>query len=109
MRLENIIGIKGILVKELDYNNNEIARGTLYVLKNKNPRPFGFIEDVYVAQESRRGGYGRKVMEKLLKIAKEENCYKVVLGVREKNSHALSLYESLGFRRHDLGLRLNLE
>ena len=109
MILEDIVGIKGFLARELDNSGNEIARGTLYILKNRNPRPFGFIEDIFVEQCSRGEGYGRIVIERLLKTAKEEDCYKVVLGVREKNLPALKLYESLGFKRHDLGLRLNFE
>ena len=109
MILEDIIGIKGILAREFDDNGNEIARGTLYILRNRNPRPFGFIEDVYVEQYNRGEGYGRRVMHRLLKFAKEEDCYKVVLGVREINSQALKLYKSFGFKRHDLGLRLNFE
>lgn len=109
MKLEDIIEIKGILAREFDDNENEIARGTLYILRNRNPRPFGFIEDIFIEQNRRGEGYGRRVMEKLLKTAKKEDCYKVVLGVKEINLPALKLYESLGFKRHDLGLRLNFE
>lgn len=109
MILEDIVGIKGFLARELDNSGNEIARGTLYILRNRNPRPSGFIEDIFVEQYSRGEGYGLRVMERLIKTAKEEDCYKVVLGVREQNSRALSLYKFLEFKEHDLGMRLELK
>lgn len=43
-------------------------------------------------------GYGKKALEKLLEIIKQDNCHnKIFLGVKKENEHAVKLYKSFGF------------
>ncbi|MCH8519989.1 MAG: GNAT family N-acetyltransferase [Nanoarchaeota archaeon] len=107
--LEEKILAYGIKVIEQDENKNFIGRGTLYILYNENLKPFGFIEDIFISSSHRRNGNGRKIMNSLLEHAKNKNCYKVVLGVKGENTYALQIYDSLGFKKHDIGMRLDLE
>lgn len=56
------------------------------------------IEDVCTKQKYRKNGYGRLVVENLLKYAKQANCYKVQLHASDKNTE---FYRKLGFEIHN--------
>jgi ribosomal protein S18 acetylase RimI-like enzyme len=62
-------------------------------------RPYSLIENVVVHTEYQKRGVGRTLMNEAMKIAKESNCYKIMLlsGSDNKN-HAF--YEKLGFDRN---------
>lgn len=71
------IEIKGII----------IAIGSLYI-ENKiihSCSSVGHIEDIVVDKEYRQKGYGKLLIEKLVSIAEEKGCYKVILTTQEKN------------------------
>lgn len=61
----------------------------------------GHVEDVIVDPSIRREGIGRKLMTKLLQIAKECGVRKLKLTSRHSRTEAHALYESLGFRKHE--------
>lgn len=48
--------------------------------------------------ERKNGGLGRRMMEQLMQLAREEFCTIFLLEVRRSNAAARHLYESLGFR-----------
>lgn len=56
----------------------------------------GHIEDVVVDADKRGDGYGKQIINKLIDIAREKNCYKVILDCNDKN---VKFYESVGFKR----------
>ena len=56
------------------------------------------LENVLVAEEYRRGGVGKSILNALLDNAKERGAEKVFLEVRVSNSAALMLYLSCGFK-----------
>jgi ribosomal protein S18 acetylase RimI-like enzyme len=62
-------------------------------------KPFINIHDVIVTQSWRNNGVGRKMLEEVIKKAREMGCSKVTLEVRADNQNAKYLYDSLGF--HD--------
>lgn len=62
----------------------------------------GHIEDVAVLEAHRKSGVGRMLIEKLCKIAKKNNCYKVILDCADKNVH---FYEECGFHKHENCMR----
>lgn len=55
------------------------------------------IHDVIVLREYRGLGIGRKLLEAVIRFAKEINCSKVTLEVREDNRVAQQLYKGIGF------------
>lgn len=89
-------------------NGTLIGIGTLY-LEYKAARGggpiVGHIEDVVVDKEYRGLGVGAKIVNHLISIAKRYKCYKVVLNCSEKNKQ---FYEKLGFKEHDVGMRMDL-
>jgi len=66
-------------------------------LENKihnNLRKVGHIEDMVVSEEYRSNGVGKLLLKELIKIGKENNCYKIVL---ECNPDISQFYEKNGF------------
>lgn len=57
----------------------------------------GWIEDVVVHENARGKGLGRKLMNKLLEVAKEKNLTEILLFSAEHRVAAKQLYEDLGF------------
>lgn len=56
------------------------------------------LENVLVAEEYRRGGIGKALLNALLDNARERGAEKVFLEVRVSNSAAMLLYLSCGFK-----------
>lgn len=63
------------------------------------------VISVAVDAEHRRKGYGRKLFEEVLKIAREDGIEVITLEVRSENTAAVKLYEAMGFER--VGVRKN--
>ncbi len=59
----------------------------------------GWIEDVVVDQNYRGMGIGRKLVEKLLNLAKEQKLSEVLLFTESHRNEAIKLYESLNFHK----------
>jgi glucosamine-phosphate N-acetyltransferase len=57
----------------------------------------GHIEDIVVDKNFRSMGISKKIIDKLLLLAKEQNCYKVILDCKTNLSQ---FYEKNGFETH---------
>ncbi len=86
-----------ILVIEKD--DHLLASCTLVVVQNltRGARPYGLIENVVTHAEHRRQGYGKQVIGEALRIAWQDECYKVML--LTGNESAVQFYEKCGFVR----------
>lgn len=92
----------------INIDDKEVARAFLYLLKNdQHDKPFGFVEDVFVGEELRGQGIGTKIMEELIKTAKKEKCYKLILTSRYSKPKVHELYEKLGFEDWGKEFRIN--
>lgn len=58
-----------------------------------------WIEELYVAKRARKHGYGRRLVLRLLDIARGEKVKGIDLEAYHGNAPAALLYRSLGFRR----------
>lgn len=56
-----------------------------------------FVENVVTDKEYRGQGLGRKVMEKAIEFARENNCYKIILQSASFRKEAHQFYKNLGF------------
>lgn len=63
------------------------------------------IEDVATRENYRHQGFGTKIVEHCLGIAKKTACYKAILDCNDKN---VEWYRSLGFYRHENQMRKDL-
>jgi glucosamine-phosphate N-acetyltransferase len=64
------------------------------------------IEDVVTRKGFENLGIGSVLVKKVLELARQEKCYKVILNCSEYNSN---FYERLGFYKHDTGMRYNID
>lgn len=80
-------------------NGELISTCNITIIKNltRYARPYGLIENVVTHKEHRNKGYGKLVLKEAVKIAKEKNCYKVMLMTGSKKEETLKFYESAGF------------
>jgi glucosamine-phosphate N-acetyltransferase len=64
----------------------------------------GHIEDVAVHKDFQKHGVGAALVRHVIEQARAAKCYKVILNCSEGTA---AFYEKLGFRRHDIGMRLD--
>lgn len=78
-----------------------VSSCTIAIIKNltRGGRPYGLIENVVTHKDYRKKGYGKAVLYKAVEIAKEKNCYKVMLLTGRKEESTLRFYEGCGFER----------
>ncbi len=93
-----------------DHEQKEIARGYLYIIQNDlHPTPYGLVEDVFVEESARGQGVGTQMMQAIIAEAKKQQCYKLILQSRYKNTRAHELYIRLGFVDHGKNFRMDIE
>jgi len=70
--------------------------GSLHILHkfSHNFGKVGQIEDIVIHKDYRKNGYGKLLVHYLIAVAKEKECYKVILNCKEENK---GFYERLGF------------
>ena len=92
-----------------DGRGRELARVRLYILDNDlHRRPFGLIEDLYVAPEHRGQGLAKKLLARALAEARRHRCYKLIANSRTERPEVHGLYRGLGFQDHGIEFRLDL-
>lgn len=64
-------------------------------------KPGLYLEDLYVEEDCRGKGYGKKLLLHLVKIAKEKNCGRMEWSVLDWNEPSIKFYESLGAKGMD--------
>ena len=60
-----------------------------------------FIEDIFVLPEFRGKGIGKKLLLKVIEIAKERDCGRVEWNVLDWNEPAISFYKKIGAKTLD--------
>src|SRR5260370_1449894 len=68
-----------------------------------NARPLVNIHDIFVESSVRGKGIGRMLLERIETKARELNCCRLTLEVREDNQPARTLYRKVGFDRALVG------
>lgn len=99
---------KGIRISITD-NGCEVERAYLYLMHNdEHDRPFALMEDVYVVESYRGKGIGSKLVNKVIELAKDSNCYKLIATSRTSRILVHELYQRLGFSQHGFEFRIDL-
>lgn len=60
---------------------------------------------IVVAKDEQHKGYGKKMLDEMIRIAKKNTANAMYLEVRTSNKHAIQLYHQRGF--NELGVRNN--
>lgn len=87
------------------HNNKIVASGTL-LIEDKiihGMSKVGHIEDIVVDSNSRGLGLGKKIISYLTNLAKENNCYKVILNCKEENC---KFYQKCGFVKKEIEMAI---
>jgi phosphinothricin acetyltransferase len=80
-------------------DNNTISGVASLHIINKLTRTLGLIEDVAVNENYRGKGIGKKLVQKLIGLASDKKCDKIVLNSSEKTS---SFYKKIGFEKNQI-------
>ncbi len=62
----------------------------------------GHITNIAIAPEEQGKGFGRRLMNEIVSLAKEKRMIGITLEVRAGNKRALNLYESIGFKQEGI-------
>lgn len=89
------------IVCELD--ERIVASCVCVIIPNltRNVRPYAFIENVVTHGDYRGRGYGTACLEYARQIAKENNCYKMMLLTGSKKESTLNFYRNAGYNSSD--------
>lgn len=67
----------------------------------RNVRPYAFVENVVTHLECRGKGYATECLNYAREIAKNQNCYKMMLLTSSKEQKTLDFYENAGYNSAD--------
>jgi GNAT superfamily N-acetyltransferase len=78
-----------------------VATCNISIIKNltRGLRPYGLIENVVTHKDYGKRGYGTRMLHKAIEIAKENDCYKVMLMTSSKSEDTLRFYEKTAFSK----------
>lgn len=79
----------------IEFEDKVIASGTILIEPKfiHSCSNVAHIEDIVVHRDFRNLGYARIIIEKLLNLAKDHNCYKVILDCKEDIKDFYSKFE----------------
>lgn len=88
----------GKIILLIEKNTSKIiGAGTILILHKIHNNPIGEIHDVYIDENYRKLGLGKKIIEHLSNIGIEEyKCYKIILNCLDYN---VSFYEKCSFHK----------
>lgn len=67
------------------------------------------VEDVVVNPACQGKGYGQQMMARVIELAREAKCYKLMLSSASHRTDAHRFYEKLGFERHGVSFIIHFE
>ena len=90
-----------LIVKEVD--GQIVSSCVCVIIPNltRNVRPYAFVENVVTHADYRGNGYAGECLDFARKIAKQENCYKMMLLTGSKKPETLHFYEKAGYNSSD--------
>ena len=104
---------KIIVLKFMNDNNHHlivcevdgkiVASCVCVVIPNltRNVRPYAFVENVVTHADYRKKGYATDCLNYAKHIAKENNCYKMMLLTGSKEESTLNFYRNAGYNSTD--------
>ena len=100
---ENIINDTNhhLIVCEVD--DKIVASCVCVIIPNltRNVRPYAFQENVVTHGDYRKKGYATACLDFAMQIAKDNNCYKIMLLTGSKEESTLNFYRNAGYNSSD--------
>lgn len=101
-----------VFVAEDEFHGNKVV-GTfcLIILDNLGHRgaKLAVVENVIVSHKLRGQGVGHQMMAYAMEMAKEENCYKIMLSSNKKRILAHKFYKKIGFKQHGISFAVEVQ
>jgi len=96
-----------IIVAEEQENQTIIGTATLLIEQKfiHNGGKVGHIEDVATRAGYEGIGVGKEIIQRLIEISKDQQCYKIILDCDDK---VIGFYEKLGFKKRGVMMRLDI-
>lgn len=92
-----------------DEGGIERGRAFLFIMQDDlHDTPFGLVENLTVQEAYRKQGIGTLLMKRLIEVARERNCYKLIATSRKEREFLHKWYEKLGFTPWGVEFRLEL-
>lgn len=90
-----------VIVKEVE--GRIVSSCICVIIPNltRGVRPYALIENVVTREEERGKSYASACLEYAKQIAKEENCYKMMLLTGSKNESTQNFYKGAGYNSKD--------
>ena len=99
---------KQILVAELDSKIVGMA-SLMFVSRLNRDKLELYIPELIVSEENRGKGFGNKLIEECIKIAKEKKCHRIKLESGNQRIESHQFYKKLGFIQHALSFTLDIQ
>ncbi len=110
--LEDFITNEDAVLYVVELNDELVASGYAKIklgksyLKHNKHAYLGFM---YVPKKHRGNGYNKLIVHTLLAWCKIKNIHEIRLDVYDANASALRAYEKVGFTKHMIQMRLDVE
>lgn len=90
-----------LIVCEID--GRLVASCVCVIIPNltRNVRPYAFVENVVTHEAYRKKGYATACLDYAKQIAKDNDCYKMMLLTGSKREETLSFYRNAGYNSTD--------
>ena len=85
------------------YKDEVIAYGSLVIENKIRGEAAGHIEDIVVDNKVRGNNVGIMLIDELIKIGKEKECYRITLFCKE---HLIKFYNKNGFEVNSIAMKL---
>ena len=106
---EKVVKTKGIKIF-VEKDGKEIGRCFIYLIKNDlHKKPYALLEDVFVDENFRGKGIGKKLINMAIKKARIFGCYKLIATSRFERKDVHKLYEKQKFKKFGFEFRIDLE
>ena len=109
MKLSKSIKPSKAIKFEIKEGKKTIGRAFLYIIKNDlHKAPYGLLEDLFVEEEYRSQGLGKKLLLRVIAEAKKRKLYKLIGTSRTFRTAVHSFYEKYGFKKWGAEFRMDL-
>ena len=100
---QKIIGDENHHIIVAEYEGKLISSCVIVIVPNltQSQRPYAFIENVITHPDYRNNGFALQILSYARDIAKENNCYKIMLMTGSKEESTIHFYEQAGYNRED--------